>query len=386
MGNSYAPVSVIVARSLLNLVEAEVADLGRIVESFQTEGVLRRFPDGSVCLNSKEAGARFYSVFHRCRRGLAKEGGYRSLEPFAPAQFLLAYPKWYSDMLDPSAFGVAAGEIGALSSPSELNLQSLPLVVCFRRKPSEEIRQRYAEMVTDWLASVSEHGIFDEGPIANVSQDVEFQGLRAHIRVNASASGSHTLNWFVLKALHFGIEVSPVGVIMLSASKESLDRVCPAAGKITHVRLESKQERDYGSREQPQRPGATLPTGIPSDAVSYAELQSKLRLLKRGREDWDDWRVAVYFTDQPNEKQQVTFRELIKAWETMAYFGGFGGKPIDRFKGLHFDPKTESAYFEADMGSGDPTVAVPLLLRVLECYDSAVLAIEAVVFGKEQLH
>jgi hypothetical protein len=49
---------------------------------------------------------------------------------------------------------------------------------------------------------------------------------------------------------------------------------------------------------------------------------------------------------------------------------------------LRFEPKTESAYFDADLGHADAGLAVSLLLSVLEFFDGAVLAIEAVVFGK----
>ena len=62
--------------------------------------------------------------------------------------------------------------------------------------------------------------------------------------------------------------------------------------------------------------------------------------------------------------------------------GGSEAEISTALRGLHFNAKTESAFFEADMGGSDPDVAVPLLLRLLEGFNDAVLAIEAVVVGR----
>jgi hypothetical protein len=278
------------------------------------------------------------------------------------------------------AFGVVAGSLTPPALPSEFNLGSVALTVSFRRKPAKRIRERYAQMVGEWATSVTREGIFGEGPIILLSRDVEFQGLRAQLRIDARRSGQHSLNWFALKALCFALEISPLTAIVM-ANDESLDRVCPAVGEVTKVAFQGRS----ASNRVPDQPGQIdeLVSRLPTDCSPHAEPRCKLRLFKRPHEEWDDWRVGVYFTLQPDRDQQQGFADLIKAWQTVAEFWGFG-KPIDRFKGLHFDQKTESAYFEADMGSAEPGLAVPLLLRILEGFDAAVLPIDAVVFGKAE--
>ena len=65
----------------------------------------------------------------------------------------------------------------------------------------------------------------------------------------------------------------------------------------------------------------------------------------------------MYFSRCPGEDEQTAFRGLIKAWQTVGDYGAFGAVGMDRFHGLYFDKKTESAAFEADMGSADPVLA-----------------------------
>jgi hypothetical protein len=96
---------------------------------------------------------------------------------------------------------------------------------------------------------------------------------------------------------------------------------------------------------------------LPSDCIQLEELHCKLRLFKRPSEEWDRWKVQVYFTASPNPEQRKAFREMMHAWKTVGEFKGVGGYGIDRFKGLQFQAKTESAFFEADMGSADPGTA-----------------------------
>jgi hypothetical protein len=223
--------------------------------------------------------------------------------------------------------------------------------------------------------------MFGEGPISNTSPNVEFQGLRAQFRVDARASGQHTINWFVLKAIQFGIDVAPVSLILFAA-EESLDRACPAEGKAVSVSLE-RTDANFGvPKEILHSLDESLTSRLPRDCVPRSDPISKLRLFNRPFEDSEDWRVAVFFTVQPSRQQRKLFRQAIKGWQTVAEFGAFGGQSISKFRGLRFEPKTESAYFDADLGHADAGLAVSLLLSVLEFFDGAVLAIEAVVFGK----
>jgi hypothetical protein len=195
-----------------------------------------------------------------------------------------------------------------------------------------------------------------------------------------------------LTALHFGIEELAIKKIQL-AGDEYLDRSMPATGPITSVPIESKEvlSREWsgtGFRDE------SIPSRLPADCTGLAEYKlehpeerilsstkSKLKMFLRPLNERESLKLTVYFTTFPDSVQENSFREIIKGWETMGWFGGFGGGSIANFGELKFDRDTESAAFEADMGASDPNIALPILIRVLEGYDSSILPIEAVVFG-----
>src|SRR6266853_5454262 len=117
------PLSLIVARSVMRLAEDKVADTAQIVANFETQGLLRRFPDGSVYLTTWDASERFYGqVLQPC--GGFVQSTYRSLAAFAPTRFLLAYPYKLSEQAGVVGFGLG-NSANVRPAPSEFNLQSL---------------------------------------------------------------------------------------------------------------------------------------------------------------------------------------------------------------------------------------------------------------------
>src|SRR5437660_472760 len=106
MRHSSAPVSLIVASALLRLLEEEIPELDRFVTPLDEEGVLHRFPDGSLFIHGRQACERFYEVYqaYRSAGSLVSGLGYRALGSFAEAQYLLDFPKSYSEALDPRGF------------------------------------------------------------------------------------------------------------------------------------------------------------------------------------------------------------------------------------------------------------------------------------------
>jgi hypothetical protein len=375
---------VIVSRPLLHLVEKHVPELGDIANSYASQGLLDRYPDGSIWLKTADAGQKFYQeVLYRVSGRLIRKCWYRSLGAFGPGRFSLAIPKSYDEQFDPEVFFAGNADVDA-PTPGEFRLDSLAITTRFWRRPRQEMQQRFRTMIVDWSVSVSRVGIFGEGPMALASSHVEFQGLRAQFRVSALGSGQHTLNWFILKALEFGIEVFPITRICF-ADEEMLDkRLGPAVGKIWTLPFEpAPTGQDVVSVELPTAPESDAPN-LPADCVLRTQSEWALNIYDRPRQDWDDWRLAVYFTVQPTSEQKQTFQEIIRAWETMGYFGGFD-KAIDRFEGPRCDDADASAMIEADMGGADPGLAVTSLLRMLQFYGRAVLAIEAVVIGKGKL-
>jgi hypothetical protein len=346
---SNKPLSLIVARSVMKLAEDRVAETPQIVVDFETQGLLRRFPDGSLYLTTWDASESFYKQVLQRSGGFA-QSTYRSLAAFAPARFLLAYPYKLFDQAEVVGFGVG-NSYAVRPAPSEFNLQSLALSICFKRRANDEVRKGYAALVLDWFASVRERGIFGEGPMAHLSSELSFQGLVAQFRVDASLSGQHTLNWFILKALEFAMEVSTLTRITI-AEEEYLDKITLGGrvGKVISLALDPNDRRndDLGQQE----PDVEDPVGhvlsneriLPKDCVPLKEPVGKLSLFKRPRDEWDNWKVEVHFTVSPGSAQRKIFREIINAWKTVGEFGAFGADisiilrdcTLMRKKDLHF--------------------------------------------------
>src|SRR5262245_11707727 len=221
----------IVARALLKIAKEEVPNLEAIESDFEQEGIVKRFPDASIYLTTRDAGDRFHRMVFK-GRPLSSQAVYRSLAPFGPARYVLLYPRRYWDSLvRPTGGSFACGTNVGPPTANEFKLESLALTVRFKRRPNTEVREQFTRMIMDWLSSVRDHGIFEEGPMIRAQPYVEFQGLRARLRVDARASRQHTLNWFVLNALHFGIERWPITLIFIDA-EEILDANCAEQGEV----------------------------------------------------------------------------------------------------------------------------------------------------------
>ena len=329
------PLSLIVARSVMRLAEDKVAETPQIVADFETQGLLRRFPDGSVYVTPWDVSKRFYGqVLQRC--GGFVQCAYRSLAAFAPARFVLAHPYKLFDDAGEKAFAVGNSH-AVRPAPSEFNLQSLALSICFKRRANDKVRKEYAALVLEWF----ERGIFGEGPMAHLSSNLDFQGLVAQFRVDASSSGQHTLNWFILKAIDFALEVSTLTRITI-AEEEYLDTITlgGGVGKVISLALHPNDRENDDRGEQPpdvdDSVGHVLSNEriLPRDCVPLEEAVSKLSVFKRPRDEWDNWKAEVHFTVSPDGVQRKLFREVINAWKTVGEFGGFGGRNIDSFKGV----------------------------------------------------
>jgi hypothetical protein len=94
-----------VMRAVLSLIEPEVVDLERIVVSLETEGVLRRFPDGSIYVATWDAFIRFFAVFEGRGEIVGQLGSvhtYLSEELLGPASKIwrvirLWHKRWTTD-------------------------------------------------------------------------------------------------------------------------------------------------------------------------------------------------------------------------------------------------------------------------------------------------
>jgi hypothetical protein len=277
------------------------------------------------------------------------------------------------------------------------------VTVCFKRRLSNKTMRLYVKMVSDWLASVALQGIFGEGSIIPVAPaEVIFQNPRAQFRVDAQHSGQNTLNWFVLNALHFGIDVAAITTVVFD-SEENLDQIFPPTkgkdiikiplelpvsteprvetptelctqaprqekSETNHLRLVGSDEGEEGAR-------------WPSDCSPFTEFPSDLPLFTRPYFEWDAFIVTIYFGRVPSPEEQDSFRNLIEAWGTIGSYGGWGGEGIHRLHPVTFDQEIECASFWADMGDSDEQTAFPMLLRLLERFAS-IVPMDAIVFGQ----
>jgi hypothetical protein len=342
---------------------------------------LVRYPDGSLFAEGTVRTEEFSQVLgqERSYGVIAQRHFFRALAPFSEMAYRLDFPKAYYESLMPMPF-VVGNFLGNPPTPSEFKLAQLALTTGFLRRPRKAVMERFAVMVHDWYASVREHGLLGDGPIARLWPEVEFDGLRAQFRVDARLAGQHTLNWFFLKALDFGMEVFPICAVAV-ADEELLEGwFGPSRGKITAVPIRPGKNAPSLADAGPAEENA-VPVHLPPDCTPYTELASELRLFQRPIFEWDALHVTVYFTVFPTPEEQKEFGKLIEAWGTMGYYGGLGGGGIHCLREMTFSDKAESAHFYADMGNTDYPGAFAVLIRLLENFSKSVLAIEAVVFG-----
>ncbi len=273
-----------------------------------------------------------------------------------------------------------AGPCGNTPRPLESRLERLAITSVFKRRPSRKTMRLYTEMVGDWLASVKLNGIFGEGGITPVQPaEMVFWSNGAQFYVDAQKSGQNTLNWFILKALDFGMEVTAINVVLLDSDEHVESWLGSMTGKITRLPIDSgtgagRQSIRITTEEE------VVSSKLPGDCVPFDGVASQLRFFARPYFEWDALTITVYFGRDPRSEDQDEFRKLIGAWGTIGYYGGLGGKGIALLRDVHYDEATSSASFYVNMGDADEQISLSLLARILESY-SALLPIDSVVLG-----
>jgi hypothetical protein len=185
------------------------------------EDSLATFPDGSVLFR----GGLGLGVFEKHIRSqedlilqLTGAGLCRSLAGFPRFTYALLYTADYQSVLGEDSFkaGVAAT---ASACPGEYTLDRLLVTVASKGVLSKRNKEILTSVVFSWADSVSEVGVFSEGPARLVNSEARFQGRLCQFRVDMSRSGQRTLNWLTLCLLRFGHQIHPLTGVAFDESE-----------------------------------------------------------------------------------------------------------------------------------------------------------------------
>jgi len=174
------------------------------------------YPDGTLLIEGENTTGMLLNFLARNRLlgsgdedGVWQPNGYGSLDPFPSKVCYLWYTAAYRESLGDFDFSILFPAICSRPT-SDYQLENLQISVGFSRRPSVQVRRRFAAYLGEWFGSVSERGVFGEGPVMPVSWEVEFRGRWAQFWIDASKSGQDTLNWLLIWVLNFGYTVSRV--------------------------------------------------------------------------------------------------------------------------------------------------------------------------------
>jgi hypothetical protein len=160
-----------------------------------------------------------------CLRRLWGEGGiwqpkgFGGLEPLSDKGYSLWYTTDYREGLGELDFSVVFPSMWACPT-TDYRVENLLISIGFKRTPTRQIRSRFVAAMEHWFRSVSQHGVFGEGPIKPVLAQLDFRGRLVQFRIDVTQSGQDTLNWLLLSALNFGYEVSAVSDFMFDHEKQ----------------------------------------------------------------------------------------------------------------------------------------------------------------------
>lgn len=193
--------------------EKNMPDLDVQLDSISADAARHdRYPDGSIFIEGENSAERLWQLIiakSLLAKGLCQPNGFSSLKPFPNTAYRLYYTYDYSESLGDFGFVIAFPGMWK-SEPANYQLDNLLISVGFYKTPSNSVKHRFVTSLKDWFRSVSDQGLFGEGPIRPASDQLEFRGRLVQFRVDARQSGQNTLNWLLIHALNFGYSFIPI--------------------------------------------------------------------------------------------------------------------------------------------------------------------------------
>jgi len=374
--------SMLVTWRLIRQLEEKVPDFRANLEALERSvSAVRFFPDGSLEYEHHAETLEFWMAFMPLKKigiSIAFLGYIQSVPWFTESpnrHFKLISVKEHETRIDQGCLLFAPRrEI----CPQSTDLTALHVTVQFQRRIRQADMPALANAVREWHASVAEAGLFGEGPVGQLSSNIEFQGRRAQFSFDATRTGQRTINWLILSLLNATYDLAkPSTFVFNDVENLAVHGIAPSDEKIVRLSLGDQQS-------EPKQAQADVPlkSRLPAGLLPFPGQRSDhFTIWQTPSLEWESLRLAVYFEDWPNREQQRDFRNLLGAWSVVAQAGGFGGEGGKHAGGPVFLKKQQAASLQADIGDADPDIAVPVLIRLLENYASGTLAIEAVVFG-----
>ncbi len=374
------------------LLDKHVPAFRSILESARaTADAIGHFPDGSVLIRgSVDTRLVAREALHAISEApplnpLVESCHVRRLAGFGDrGAYLMIYPRVYHERLGTKSGLLVYPGFGQTSpSPGEFELDDLSVTVKFQSRPPLDGVSRFVEILRRWHSSVSEHGVFGEGPALVASRTVDFQGLHVRFRIDVSSSGQETVNWLTLLILSYGFDVHPVKAIRYDRETDpNIEEILgKPRGKVNRIPLVGTAQ-DRSLDEGPLRVAIEGESHVPTHAAPHPRYESKrFRVLESSRCFWDDFVLTVYFGEWPRLSQQEEFRRLLESWFTIGQYGGLGGTTWGKLHSdVVFNDVLGSAKVSADLRGIDESVAIPLLIKVLEGF-STEAPIEAITIG-----
>jgi hypothetical protein len=378
--------SMLVTWRLLRQLEERVPDFRANLDALeQSVSAVLFYPDGSLEYESHAETQQLWAAFMPLRKvGLSLSFlGYIQSLPWFPASsnrnFKLISAREHETRLDPG--GVLFAPRREICPPAT-DLTALHITVQFHRRIRRDAMPVLAGAVRDWHATVSETGLFGEGPVGQLSREIQFQGRCAQFSFDATRIGQRTINWLILSLLNASYDLfKPSAFIFDDVENLAVHGVEPSDEKIVQLPL-----GDHHSDPTQSTADGPSDSRLPAGLLPFPGQRSDhFMIWQTPSLEWESMRLAVYFEDWPNRDHQRDFRTLLGAWSVVAQAGGFGGEGGKHVGQPVFLKKLQAARVDADLGDADPDIAVPVLIRLLENYASGTLAIEAVVFGLDPI-
>ena len=199
-------------------------DFELILEEVKSEAIRSvSYPDGTLLIEGGDSYLKLRSLL--IKEQLFASGGiwggpsFASVEPFPRKSYKVWYTAEYAESLGEIDFNVIYPRMHTFPT-SDYQISNLLITVVFKRRPSQKTKHKVAEFLSAWFQSVTDVGLFGDGPIRKVSEDVLFRGERAQFRLDGSRSGQDTLNWLLVSVLNFGYEVSAVEQFVFNHEKQ----------------------------------------------------------------------------------------------------------------------------------------------------------------------